>query len=1426
MQWTINTDNTRLTLTKGAVENAFTELFHDVLKADELVVQIIESAQNTPMPGVTSVTGTANTWGSPETIVVFQYTEASQRPIAIELRKPIAGFRVFTHLLEGLPDGHPLKGINPFGSLRLGLLTEAPEVGQQATEAIMSLNLVGLLDLGHGCNIPFRIEHPHAILSTITDAGGNAVEKKYPFTVEFPFDKQHPAPGFSQLAALLGNSHNPNGDLEECLPENVRVKPFELENLRFRFDLNDPYKLINVEIKLLIAGGEMWEIVPDMVAVGGLWIDMEIAHPLQTEYRLPVMHIGGTLRLGDDPQNGNIAIKARWPDYSITGELMEGQTIRVGEMLRHYHLFGTGDSGFDDISISRLYFSAEPVGELKQFSFLVVVDQLWHLKRNPADATPIFSIDRILLSLDYSNAPSAGGMSARIEGQFTVAGVDINLRAEHSGGQGWLLAGKAATKGDGIPVGELIADLAGRFLASGTELPIALTSTHVSHLGVTYNTLSKDFTFTCETKLLVEKGDAPEQDKILDVVLDVRFTKQGDAYTRHFSGKILIAGLEFDLVFDSKGNTTAFLAAYKNKGGGKIKLNKLIEAISTPQPDLPDIEIDLKDVAFLYYKDSPDPAAAGQAKYLFHLDIGADINLSQLPLAGKYLGPDLSLNLLFSLLAGSKDNNALTQLKAFLPDEQSRLPATADNLPDLQLGIQIGDLTYQTGLPKMTLQAGASSQPAAQPAAPVPTPAPGAAASSGIQWLSLQKTIGPIAVQQLGIQFADGKIAFLLQASMSVGPLSISLDGLGVRTALSPIEPTFFLNGMGLEFKSGPLEIGGAFLRNPSPPPNTAFEYDGAALIRFKSFSLAALGSYAQMTNGQPSLFLYAVLNYPIGGPAFFFVTGLAAGFGYNRSLRVPAIEQVSTFPLVEAVMNGTAVGASNATALSGELAKLSPWLPPSEGDYFLAVGIKFNSFKIIDSFAMLSMSFGNRFELNILGLSNLVIPTPDAGSSTTPLAQVQMALKASFLPAEGFLGVQAQLTSISYVLSPNCHLTGGFAFFCWFSGEHEGDFVLSLGGYHKKFNPPAHYPQVPRLGFNWQVTQELSLKGEMYFALTGSAVMAGGRLEALWISSGGHLQAWFVVGADFLLAWKPYHYDAQVYVDMGVSYTFRKNGTYKIKFELGADLHIWGPEFSGTAEIHLWIVDFTIDFGAGSRQAPKPLENWSKFRESFLPAADKDICNITLLDGLVKGGATAAANGVIDLGVVNPKNLSLIAGSLIPSTTAANAIPAGSFNADIGVAPMDKTNLASRLECIILHNGTNVVDHFVFTPVKKAAPTALWGKQMTPNLNGKQLIGDTLAGYEVRTKAPVRPTAAPSFDRQSFLYETEQAGKAFAWADFPTFSSTTGAGMADIKNTIVADTVQAQRKSLLSDLGITEETDLDDALSDLFMEMPALGNF
>jgi len=129
-----------------------------------------------------------------------------------------------------------------------------------------------------------------------------------------------------------------------------------------------------------------------------------------------------------------------------------------------------------------------------------------------------------------------------------------------------------------------------------------------------------------------------------------------------------------------------------------------------------------------------------------------------------------------------------------------------------------------------------------------------------------------------------------------------------------------------------------------------------------------------------------------------------------------------------------------------------------------------------------------------------------------------------------------------------------------------------------------------------------VSIKGGAYFALTPSAVMAGGSLEAVYQS--GNLKAWFTAYADFLIMWNPFYYDIRVGVSVGASYTVHFIWTTTFKVELGADVHIWGPPMAGSVTVHWWVISFTVNFGATeTKPNDTRIIDWKEFKPYFLPS-------------------------------------------------------------------------------------------------------------------------------------------------------------------------------------------------------------------------------
>jgi len=258
------------------------------------------------------------------------------------------------------------------------------------------------------------------------------------------------------------------------------------------------------------------------------------------------------------------------------------------------------------------------------------------------------------------------------------------------------------------------------------------------------------------------------------------------------------------------------------------------------------------------------------------------------------------------------------------------------------------------------------------------------------------------------------------------------------------------------------------------------------------------------------------------------------------------------------------------------------------------------------------------------------VPPLAKPGDPT--IACAELALRAVIRPADGVFSLEGRLTSESYIFSKKCRLTGGFAFFVWFSGPHAGDFVVTLGGYHPEFVRPPHYPIVPRLGVNWQVTTELAVTAEMYFALTTSCLMAGGKLSAVYQSKS--IKAWFIVYADFLISWKPFYYKVRMGISIGVEADL---GLFSIKFHLSVQMQIWGPEFAGRIDIDLTVVSFSVLFGP-PETPPVPLKA-EEFEATFLPKSSPVIAS-SLTGGLIRE-VTRKDNGK-ELRVVNGHALEL----------------------------------------------------------------------------------------------------------------------------------------------------------------------------------------
>jgi len=841
-------------------------------------------------------------------------------------------------------------------------------------------------------------------------------------------------------------------------------------------------------------------------------------------------------------------------------------------------------------------------------------------------------------------------------------GVDIAIGyrkriLEDNATESVLFASLAAVKKGGIGVRDIINSTA----HGDQEIPDILDSVTFKKFSVTYgkgDTNASKLTIAFDCKITINENE-------FDAAISIEYDKtNASAPSLTFKGIIKIGTHHFEIQFVKQDKAWYVFAGYLNTGKVTIDLKEIAADLFGKETvkNLPEVSftLDTFKAFFLYKKEEKD------SKLLFGMGANLSLDLSDLPMAGPILTRGNSFAFKEVLAIYAKGKFLKEELQTFKIIPQVDLASGFNITTELQINGVLEQYAINGG--SSSQQEEASQEETAPEASTEATSIQplGGAISSKAKWKKLDKRIGPVHLQRIGFAYDDGKVILLLDASMTMIGLGVQLMGFGLGFKLKwpPEIPDFYLDGLGLSYSRPPIEISGAFLHSTKMYNGKEVdEYSGGAIIKINTFSISAIGAYAEVEN-QASLFIYGVFDGPIGGPAFFFVTGIAAGFGYNRRVNVPSIHEVATYPLVTLAMQPQKSGGLPEVLqlLETPMNNGKKPIEISVGDFWLAVGIKFTSFKIIESFVLLTVNFGTQLEFAILGLSRLI--WPEKSIAPEPIVYVELAILAHFGPGSDVISVEAVLTPNSYVLSPDCKLTGGFAFYTWVSGPHEGDFVITLGGYHPKFIKPAHYPNVPRVGLHWKIGKFLSIKGELYYALTSSAIMAGGRWEVLFNTS--VVKVSIILWADMLIAWAPFQYA----IDIGI--TIRIEARIKIlfvrihfNFEMGAQLHIWGPPFAGEAYVNWTIFSFTIPFGDGNKKAPEPLE-WHAFSKGFIPQVKQEISkkrlkssdtqrapisnpdpiNITINNGLI------AVKGKHKFPVINPQQLAIAVDSFIPVTT------------------------------------------------------------------------------------------------------------------------------------------------------------------------------
>ncbi|MER7705704.1 DUF6603 domain-containing protein [Kitasatospora sp. NPDC097605] len=721
---------------------------------------------------------------------------------------------------------------------------------------------------------------------------------------------------------------------------------------------------------------------------------------------------------------------------------------------------------------------------------------------------------------------------------------------------------------------------------------------------------------------------------------------------------------------------------------------------------------------------------------------GLDAGLRAVPVVGELVPADADLRL--------EALSAVALSKAPVPDEVRRLNvglaqvAGGDLLlrEDLKSSLAVGVTASFAGKREdIWAMQGASAKSGTVTGGRFPDDK-GAGTTGVIGWVPVGRGLGPVRLERLGVQYKapPATVSVLADASVELAGLTFAADGMGLGIDVKdPSKVTAHLAGLGLAWDRPPVKVSGAFLLRDDSGYSVLIE--GAAAVETPALALVAVGGYAQKSGHGPSVFVFGRLALKDGegvGPPPFRITGAAAGFGFNSTARIPEVEELGDFPLMP--QGAGDLLTSPLVYLDKLTGGTAPWISPAPGRAWLAAGLDFDSFKFLKGSAMALVDFGTGadqdFTLALLG--HLAAEFPD---SANPFAKVGLDLSASYSSRTDTLGAYARISPGSYVVHPSCQLSGGAALCLWFGASaHPGDFVATVGGYHPRFagTKPAHYPDVERLQLSWSVSDNVSMRGDCYAALTPSAFMVGADVSVSFHA--GPVKAGCDVGMDALVQWDPFHFEvtahADIWVELDVLIPLR--GTF------GVGVEFWGPPTGGTATVHALGRSFDIRFGEDRPTGPR-LIGWPEFRDSRL---HRPVVELHPAEGLLpvtgsdKDAVWQMSRNAFTLTTCSAVPITRVRLRTDPKNTdpAKDRTPTGwKDRDDVPVRPVGLGKLTSTHTVQVTHdgNGFDTEGHkWTVEPVTGKVPLGLWGAPLgsedAPALPSGDATTDAVTGLRL----------------------------------------------------------------------------------------------
>ena len=453
-------------------------------------------------------------------------------------------------------------------------------------------------------------------------------------------------------------------------------------------------------------------------------------------------------------------------------------------------------------------------------------------------------------------------------------------------------------------------------------------------------------------------------------------------------------------------------------------------------------------------------------------------------------------------------------------------------------------------------------------------------------------SLGPFDVASiyLVLGFADGTVPVELSAGLSakLGPLSASVDRLGAIVTAS------FPPGGG---NLGPARLDVAF----KPPTGAGLSLDLAIITGGGFLSVdAARGEYTGILQFKIAGFIdvtaigLITTKNPDGTPGFSllivltadFGPGIQLGFGFTLNA-VGGILGLNRTMVFDALLQGVRTNAIASVMFPRDVIANAPriisdlrtFFPPHQGTFLFGPMAKLGWGEP----TLVSLSLGVIMvippaDIAILGVLRLALP---ADQLAILVLQVNFAGVLEFSKKRIYFFASLYDSHLLFIT-----IQGDMGLlFAWGA---DANFVVSVGGFHPRFNPPPlPFPAPQRIQVNIINESFARIRCDGYFAVTTNTVQFGSHADMFFgfsaLSVEGH------AGFDALIQFSPFHFT----VEISTSFSVKVFGVGV--WGLGIDLLLEGPtpwHAHGTASISFFFfsVDVNVDF------------TWGDARDTALP--------------------------------------------------------------------------------------------------------------------------------------------------------------------------------------------------------------------------------